>query len=56
MSPLAQSTPSTATMSPASAESMSSRWSACIRKMRLNRSFRPVRWLKYMPPLSNRPW
>ena len=45
VSPLAQSTPSTATMSPASASSMSVRSSACIRKIRLNRSLRPVRWL-----------
>ena len=46
VSPLAQSMPMMATMSPASAESISSRLSACIFTMRLKRSFLPVRWLK----------
>ena len=39
VSPLAQSTPSTATMSPAPAVSISSRLSACILTMRLKRCF-----------------
>ena len=45
VSPLAQSTPMMATMSPASAKSTSSRLSACIRTMRLKRCFCVVRWL-----------
>ena len=46
--------PMMATMSPASAESISSRLSACIFTMRLKRSFLPVRWLKYMLALFDR--
>ena len=53
---MAQSMPMMATMSPASAESISSRLSACIFTMRLKRSFLPVRWLKYISPFLTVPW
>ena len=52
----AQSMPMIATMSPASAASISSRLSACIFTMRLKRSFLPVRWLKYISPFLTVPW
>ncbi len=43
VSPLAQSTPNRATMSPASASVMSSIWLACMRPRRPTFTFRPVR-------------
>ena len=56
VSPLAQSMPNSATMSPASARSMSSIWSACMRPMRPTLTFLPVRTLTMSAPLCRRPW
>lgn len=56
VSPLAQSTPKSATMSPAWLRSMSSIWFACMRTSRPTLTRFPVRVLTMVSPLRSAPW
>ena len=56
VSPDAQSTPNSATMSPASAALMSSISSECMRTSRPTRTSLPVRGLKIVSPFFSEPW